>query len=62
MSLTGKNDFGDETGAFIANINPDGVAQKTKKLKKGDKLISVSFSITDRSFVFLIHFFMLLMV
>ena len=42
MSLTGNNDYGDTSGAFIANINPDGVAQRTGKLKKGDKLISVS--------------------
>ena len=42
MSLTGNNDYGDTSGAFIANINPDGVAERTGKLKKGDKLISVS--------------------
>ena len=50
MSLTGNNDYGDTRGAFIANINTDGVAQRTGKLKKGDKLISVS------EVIFLIQF------
>ena len=42
MSLTSYNDFGDKFGAFIANINPEGIAAKTGKLKSGDKVVSVS--------------------
>ena len=42
MSLTGHNDFGDKSGAFIANINPEGVAAKTGRLRTGDKVVSVS--------------------
>ena len=42
MSLTSHNDFGDKSGAFIANINPEGIVAKTGKLKPGDKVISVS--------------------
>ena len=42
MSLTGNNEVGDANGAFIANLNPGGAAQKSGKLKTGDKIIRVS--------------------
>ncbi len=42
MSLTGKNEFGHEAGAFVASVNAGSVAERSGKLKKGDKLISVS--------------------
>ncbi|XP_065071560.1 tyrosine-protein phosphatase non-receptor type 13-like isoform X2 [Rhopilema esculentum] len=42
MSLTGNNEVGDTDGAFIANLNPGGAAQKSGKLKTGDKIIRVN--------------------
>ena len=49
MRLTSHNDFGDKSGAFIANIIPGGTAAKTGKLRSGDKVISVSVHLSEFS-------------